>query len=612
MAKGQVELVVIIGIIAVAAVVILYSYSSFSGSQIPAGIKGKYDVLKASVEGLAREGAQDTMRKLSAYGGYLDNSSFQLGSVKFLGKDVPYWQVSGQVKYPNTRENFINGVSDYISLQKEGMLSVMDMSGVELGEPQVNAAFYPSKIILTVSMPTTVDGQRISVPYSVEVDTRFAEVEEFSKGFAQQEASKRPIEYFTLSSMLISPIEGDVHTVPLFIFLTECGDYAFRSWWDVKPEMERTIKETLANTYMPGKAPTGFLMTASAPKYSLIPVNGKRYENLDVNFHLPDEFELTPADFQFTPDPIVAVPEMIPLVGECMSDPVYVKYYLSYPAIVRVKDPLTQNVFQFAIQVYIKDNQPGTWAYAQGYEDVQRQICANPQCSGRISVRTSSGLPIERASVMFMGCNLGRTSSQGVYSGPAPCGLGPLQIYKEGYEGYVQMKSSDYLTGLSVTLAKTPLANVQFYEVVVQNLSLSGKYDISMNGVRALNEDQNVLLGLYGISSGKIYQTGFSSNGGRLSMIPAGDYIISGTLFSKGKELGAFLINYTIREDLEGKNLYIYLPSDPAYGQITDKGEKAVASIILSNVLAKCGLGPISAGQAKGFNGCSVSYGDVQ
>ena len=612
MRKGQTEIVVVLGMVIVAVVVITYAYQSgmFTASDVPASIRVKYDSVKASFESLVMDGAQETVRKLSLYGGYLDNSSFPLGSVTFLGKEVPYWQYNGQVSYPDIKQNFIQGLEDYLAMNKETVTQSLNIPGVEMGDLQVSANFYPSKIVVTVNMPVTIDGTTVSKKYIVEVQTKLSEIDEFSRGFAAYTSSKRPFEYYTLSSIIISPMEEDVHTVPTFIFLTQCGEYVFKSWSDVKPAMEDVIKTTLAQTYMPGKAPNNTMRTSTSPKYVLVPVNGKRYEDLDVNFHLPDEFQLDQSSFQFTPDPIIATSKMIPMVGQCQSDPVYIKYYVSYPAIARVKDPLTQNVFQFAIHVFIKDNAPGEWA-SSGYEtDVQKLICSNPQCKAQITVKDSAGKPVSSASISFMGCSLGATGSDGVLKVAAPCGIGPLQVYRQDYDSYSKMESSDRISGLTISLVKTPLINAHFYEVIIQNISLNGKYDIAKNAVIPLASGHAVYMNLYDPANVKSYQLGYNSAGGKISGMPAGYYVIAGTLLSQGSELGSFILDYNLPESLDGNDVYIYLPNELSFKQITDSAEKAQATMTLTNVLIKCGLGPVSASEVK-FEGCSVAYNEV-
>jgi hypothetical protein len=658
MAKGQAEFVVIIGIVVVATVVVLYAYAP--NIVTPPPPTGKYGAVKTSFEALVRDGTQQTIMKLSQYGGYLDNSSFPLGSVTFLGKQVPYWQYNGQIQTPDVKGNFVKGLQDYVSQNKDGMLQAMGVSGVELGDTKVSANFLTTgKIVVTVSMPTTVDGQKHTDPYSVEIQTRLPEIDEFSKGFVAYEKASRPLEYYTLSSMLISPMEQSIHSVPIFIFLTDCGEYVFKNWYDVKPHMEDVIVRMLANTYMPGKQKThpseiktqytlqefqslsrcnsqscidsawlgkGTPAIAGdilSPQYAIVPINGKRYDDIDVSFQLPDGFQLTQANFQFSPDPLMVLPKLIPLVGQCQSDPVYVNYYVTYPAIVRVKDPLTDNVFQFAVNIYIKDNKPGEWASASGYESgIQQQICSNPQCAASITLVSSSGKPIDSASISFMGCELGMTNSRGVLSVPAPCGIGPLQVFKDGYESYSRMQSSDNISDLSVSVVKTPFVRMHFYEVAVQNMTLSGRYEISKDAVSALNSGHTIYMNLLDYSENKSYERGFNSAGGELSMIPAGNYVIAASVLDKANTLGGIVVGYPISEDLDGKDLYVYLPTTLEYGKIAEScitndcfigksPEMGGAAAGLSTVLAKCGLGPISTSEIKGFNGCSVGYNEV-
>ena len=622
MAKGQAEIAVILGIVIVAAVVVIYAVLPIIDSGIPGPIRLKYNAFKASFEGLVREGSQDALTKLSSNGGYADNLSFQMGSVKFLDKDVPYWQLNGQVKYPDVKSNFDSLISSYITQNKDKLLQETGMSGIELGNAQVSTKFYDSKITVTVNMPTTIDDQKINPPYTsyiFDIQTRLSQINDFAKGFSQYEVAQRPLEYFTLSSMVLSPIEQDVQTVPVTVSLTQCGEYVFKSWWDVRPEMEKVVQTTLSNVYMPGKAPTDYIRSSAYPKYTLVPISGKRYEDLEVDFFTPDEFSLSQPDFQFTPDPISVTANFIPMTGLCLSDPVYVNYYLSYPAIVRVKDTLTQNVFQFAVDVYIRDNLPGPWANQSSYEsDAQKQICSNYQCFADLNVKDSSGRPLDSAEIMFMGCSLGRTNSLGRLMAAAPCGIGPLQIYKAGYSFQPVMQSSDKLVGLALTLTKTPVVRLHFYEAIVQNLT--GQYSINKADISPLAENHRIYMKLYDMKANQLYERGFSTAGSLLNNMPASDYIIAASLYSVDKdiqginrvtELGSILLNYTLSEGLDGKDLYVYFPSTIQYSQITDSTQKAASGLMLSSLLYHCGLGPITKNSTPGFTVCIKGYDEI-
>ena len=58
--------------------------------------------------------------------------------------------------------------------------------------------------------------------------------------------------------------------------------------------------------------------------------------------------------------------------------------------------------------------------------------------------------------------------------------------------------------------------------------------------------------------------------------------------------MGSFWSNYTIDKSLDGGNLYIYLPYIMNYDQITDSEAEARTIVILSRILERCGIGPVT------------------
>jgi len=177
------------------------------------------------------------------------------------------------------------------------------MNNVTLGDPVVSPPIFANdKITVSVALPTVVRGVPYNQPYVVTIPTRFSEVYEFSKNFAKYEVAERPLEYFTLSSIFLSPIENGFHEIPYAEMAMECGQYLFASSMDIKPKIESVVRSTLAYTYMPGRVPLNTLKASRHPKYSLTPINGNSYPNIDISFDLPDDFELIPGSmFQMSP-----------------------------------------------------------------------------------------------------------------------------------------------------------------------------------------------------------------------------------------------------------------------------------------------------------------------
>jgi len=385
-----------------------------------------------------------------------------------------------------------------------------------------------------------------------------------------------------------------------------------RTWYDLKPKMEKAIERTLENIYLPGKAPLNTMKTSSSPKYTLLRYSGRDYNDIDVKFFVPDDFELTPSEFQFSPNPIYAYAEPIAFVGYCQSDPIYVKYNLNYPAVVSVRDPQSGKALRFAMQVYIINNTPAEFSSVSLSEDT----CSSMQCRLNIHVEDSQDSPVQGAKVSFMGCGTGETDSSGNLVASAPCGMGFLNVYSSGFAPFSNFTSSTFINGVTVTLKRRPAITLHFFEANVVNNVISQNYQISPYEVYTLNDqhtNEMVYLDFYNIDENKAYRQIYTNSVGKITQLPVGNYIISMSLSDDGKTVGGVMTKYTITESLDGKDLYIYLPYSPYYSEITNSSQKTQEMAKLNNVLAECGLGPITETPVDylDYQGCMVNYDEV-
>ncbi|MCK4714712.1 MAG: hypothetical protein KAT35_03995, partial [Candidatus Aenigmarchaeota archaeon] len=247
--KGQAELIIIVALMIVIGVVVVSQMGLIiTPSETP-------DVRNAreSVEGLMSAAVLDTLETMSDHGGYI-SAEYSLGSVTLNDDEVPYWQRGGQVSYPDMVLNMQAGVQSYLDDNKESF--EQNLPGIVLGQPLVGTPVISrDRITLSVTMPVTYKETQFPQPFTVSVESSLGEIYEFSKGFAVYEKNNRPIEYYTLSSMMLSPLENGHHKIPVYEVLFGCGDHIFASSWDVMPEVENEIMKTLNNIYMPGKAP---------------------------------------------------------------------------------------------------------------------------------------------------------------------------------------------------------------------------------------------------------------------------------------------------------------------------------------------------------------------
>jgi hypothetical protein len=611
--KGQAEFFAILGILVVVVVVAYYSMQS-PGPPPTQQIAEQVRMTQSSVENFIRSGVQDTLKKLSDNGGHLQ---LPADTVRFMQQDIPYWSYNGKTSIPDVRANFITGLADYLKNNRAGFASAL--GNVTISDPAVSATVFDSRIDLAITMPTTVAGYSIPQPYKLSIPTKIGEIADFGRNFADGQARNRYFEVFTLSSMLLSPLEDGVQTTPISIFLSECGDFVYRGWDDIKPNMEFQIKITLANTYMPGKSPMNTYETSPNPKYALPTFSGKRYEDINVSFFLPDNFELDRASFSFTPEPVIVLAEPIPLTGSCVSKANYIKYYLNYPVITRIKDTLTGNIFQFAFNVYIKDNKAGQFTDMLSYS-TGTDICAYKLCSAKVAVKDLAGNPVPAAAVSYMGCEIGKTNANGIAEGAAVCGAGDLTVNRAGYS-YVTVPSSLDKLNTTVTLPRKPLANMYFHLVNVQNLS--GTYFIGPDDIKWLGDReemgekqgdvvQMVFFNLDGVRcDNDVCLRIYKAKSGQLKNVPAGSYAISAALTS-----GNFITtygsvatdSYTIKEDYGmAEGLHVYVPYNPVdFANANDNIVFMDKTAVYTNVLNSCGIPVVSDRPVEDFKGCSV------
>lgn len=569
----------------VGGVVVYYAYQSGTMTPPSPGVSQEQESVKNTVENFIRESAYHTLKDLSQYGGFLEA---QKNSVEFQRGRANYWMVGGQKNIPNLKENFISGVRKRINGYIGSLEESLKEKNVTLKEASVSANILGDEISLTVNLPTYVRGYPVQQPYQVEIPTKIGDIYEFSKAFLQEQSKERYFEYFTLSTMfLTSPRD-------MFSFMyaidTNCDDPAVHySWEELSPEMEGVIKATLAKVYMPGKAPENTLQKSVHPKYSLSELDGKGYKDLEVSFHLPEEFALDREAYSFQPDPVHVEAERTG--GICVPSSVTVNHSLRYTTVAVIRDPFTQNLFRFAFPVDIKGNEPGE--YKPGYpQSPQAQVCGNMGC--KMDINTG----VEGASVYFRGCYLGKTDGDGSYSGLSPCGFGELKIEKRGYESYSEVKDIEDLQGVEIQFKKLVPVNVFLYEVKM--VETESGYGISKSPMTINPVSGNVSIRLKSISGEEEYDL-LSDDRVITTRVAEGDYIVTGMLTSAlgGEKL--LLSQFTDRILLEEEgDLYIYFPREPGLpvqeSELT--AEKRLdfigRALNLSAALKKCGIGPVS------------------
>ena len=612
--KGQVEIVAILGVIVVIAVVAYFALSGVGPApEAPTGVQQEQLQVKNSIENMIRSGAQETMRTLSLYGGYSSPDQFPMGSVLLNGEEAPYWFYQGNSQVPNLETSLTQGIGDYIRENKAALQASLSGQEVVIGDPSVSSRLLANQLIVDVTMQVSVRGYPITGPYSVTVPTSLGEVREFSQALVNFISSDRFFEDVTFYQILGSRMDNGVQVLPIFVSPVKCGQSIYLDRYMLKPEMEEAVRSGLAHTYLPGQYPTNVMQSTSFMKFSLPELDGKSYEGLKVTFHTADDFELDEDTFQVSPNPITTVAKPVPLTGACAAEPVYVNYYVLYPAIAQVRDPLTGNLFRFAFQVFLKDNQPGSWGDAGYTTSAQALICQDTACTARVAVRNSAGDSLPGTRIRFMGCGY-TAGADGVFEGNIPCGVGALTAYYEGYGLHEASVSSDELAILDLTLYKQPLVTLYFHEASVQNDSLGSYYIIDPDGIRwirnEIRPEESVTLSMTSKETGEIYNRFYDTSSAGIQL-PVGDYYMSAMLNSPDllTSYGAFEQDITLSE--ETKSLHLYIPYMEGFSQLQDNTTIMYASTLLTKVLQNCSVGPVSGAPVSLAQSCYIAYGDL-
>ncbi|MBU0953488.1 MAG: hypothetical protein KKA90_03650 [Nanoarchaeota archaeon] len=615
MRVGQTEFFAILGIIIVAVVVIAYAFlaGDLTPSPVPSGVAEKQRTVEATIENVIHGAVIDTLQKLSRNGGLLTPTQ---DGVSFLGRKVTYWSKQGAVSIPPVESNFRVGVADYLEANLPGAIESLTIPNVVTGSPLVDSTIRSGEIAVTVQLPVSVEGYAINKPFSVTVPTAFGEVLDFAEHYVTSDKQKTYLAHFTIISMALSPLENKVQTTPLLVTTYDCSDHITKTYDEFRTAVEERIAVTLAHTYLPNKVPQNTFTSSASPKYGLPEINGKIYEALDVSFHLPDGFSLNPSTFQVDPNTLVVIPELVPLTGKCRSDPILVKYSMTYPAIVRVKDSLTDNIFQFAVDVTIKENTPDlTATIVSPIPEEQQALCASSLCYSSITVSTTDGSPIKDATVTYLGCTLGKTDATGTFSNLVPCGVGPLRITAANYEDYLQNKDPAEIVDVHATLQKQPSIRLNFYDVFITNNTVSETYQIftnDINPIRTKYPTEVVHLFLESQNGKHFLQEFGLTSQITVPKISPGQYFVNGLLLDEEDftMYGAMTTNYQITEDLDGKDLYVYLPYYLGFS-FGNEQEAVARMIILSEVLKRCGIGPVLEAPFPANKACTVTWAEL-
>jgi hypothetical protein len=428
MRKAQFEFVAIAGIIFIAAVVIALTYQAVTAplpSPVPSAIAEEQKILKASMEILAKNGAEEVIRIAERQGGYMTpqvlREDFNVRPFAFFMKNgVAYWQKCGTSYYPSVeqiQESLETGLYEYLlrTLEGNGTVSGKRVE-LSLKAMTVDARILDQKVDFTIDLPTKIENYTLREKYTVSVPTDFGRIYKFASALSDELAENRAFDIFTISSLWLS------ESLPTMGMMNECGEAIVMTTDEVSAGLESAARHVVTSTRLwePMDASQGI------KHYSIETVKGQRFQDLDISFWLADDFEVT------TYDPIVIVNSDINIKSEMAVVPYCIKpyanyYSLTYPIIVNVKDRLLGTDFNFAVLVNVDSMKPGECTLTG-----RRPECGEQGCTAKVSVVDGWGVPVEGATVSFGGCYYAKTDAFGSGEAQIDCGPENITVTKGG------------------------------------------------------------------------------------------------------------------------------------------------------------------------------------
>ncbi len=418
--KAQAEIALILGLLAVAAIVGVYSYSSLTApSTTPVTISEEQKSVDSYIRDAIFTASMKTLSKIYTQGGYYD-SSVAGNKLDFMNNDIAYWQICDETEIPDIEQEVSKGVTDYMKNNLPERTSVAGRQiEFRLQEIQTTARVYDNKITLSVNIPATVDGSSIPLPIVVDVESKLGRIHNFAKDFSEFQKTYRVLDQNLLEQMNLSnPMEEEDGTCWLPTVGLSWSTIS-KSWTGLKGCMEEHIIYTLTRTLewqKPWIGPEGFIpaeLMSNSYIFQIKKSDGSwgQYADLEVEFYYGGTgnsrtLSRNQPDFYFMTDPDPAVFTLIGIPGVISFVNYEVKYDVSFPVVISVPDEILQKTFNFVTFVNIRDSYPSNeGCMSDIVPDPTTVMCENTQGTMKLTVQDTDGQPLSGAYVSFGPCN---------------------------------------------------------------------------------------------------------------------------------------------------------------------------------------------------------------
>lgn len=639
--KAQAEIALILGLLVIAVAIGLYSYSSLSPPSVEnVALTQEQQSVASFVKDVMRQGVSETVSEIYKNGGYLDGSSMYLGytSTDTFG-NVAFWQMCDTFAIPDIKANLADGVKKYL---EENLPDTQSIGGrtatFNKDAMQVTTKLYDNKVVVAASIPTTFEGSQVPQPYRIDFATGLGRIADFAENFAIMEADCRMLDNNLISSLSQSSESSRPCWIPFGMGNAQ-RQYTF-SWTQLRDCMELHARNSVATTKVGYQIPTdtegrlvnmrysgwdgtsmefGFIPTII--DYSSLP-EGQRacgenapenvasdpYNDLNVMFYYGDDDGLDRTEF--------SAPETLEIKRASGSVNQYLNgftiaqyqasYNVKYPVVVSIWDDDMKMPFNFAVMVFMENNQVGHGCTASSAIPPAPQTLESLQYNDRcrtgatedasIMVKYTDGSIVKGAKVSFDGCPLGNTANDGFVSGKVPkTALGSLTVEVDD-NVYTEAVSYSELAGHTFSIPKSKSYTFHFYKVPVTKTAggYTAEAPVPVSGEKVSMYMERTDFDPFDTSG--ITQFSATEPSKFIYRLPMYEYNVTAGLNTEEEVLGIMNGIFTPAPDTE--DVYVYIPS---LSGIEDADVENLKSLY-----DNCnGLSLISNGQISYTGGCS-------
>lgn len=613
--KGQAEIALILGLLVIAAVVGIYSYSSLTPPSIEqVALTEEQKAVAVYVNDVLREAAIETVAELYSNGGYLDGSLRYMGYVDNGFGPVAYWQMCDNYAVPDISVHLSEGVKNYITENLPdtetitGRTAVFTKAGIV-----VSTKLYDNKVTVLATIPTVYEGSQIPQPYRIDISTSLGRIADFAENFAMMQADCRVLDYNLIKSLAGSAETSRPCWIP-FGMGNARKDYTF-TWTQLRDCMELHAKNSVATTKIGYWIPTnedgqlvslvgtgwdgtslefGFIPTVI--DYSSVPegsracgenppagINGDAYNDLNIMFYFGDDDGLDKTEFS-GPDRLEirrSTGSVSQYLGGFTVAEYSQAYSVKYPVIVSVWDNDMGRSFNFATFVFMDNNQVGhgcqtspalppiQQGFASSYYDYNCGTMATKDANVYIKYK-DDGSMVPGADVSFDGCSLGNTGSGQIVEGRVPAtAIGALKVRVDDNE-YTKSVPYSSLVDYTFYIPRSKTYDFHFFQVPITKdvaTYTAGTPVLISSGAATVNLERTDV-DVFDMSGVRDIISAESVK--EVYRLPLYEYTAIGGLKNEGGVWLGAVTTTGFTPSLDYDDIYVYIPSMSGFDAGTD------------------------------------------